>query len=333
MAEYGKLFSRIWSDEHFTALDGRSQQVYCLLISYSTRNLAGVLPLTLKRWAKATADATTNTLTRALCILSDNKFVAVDWETEEVLIRTFIRNDEVYRQPNLMEAARKFALQIESQGLRWVLHDELMRLPDHKHADKTALTANRLVEGLSRTLPKPFDEPFAEPIGEPPGVGVSYVGKGNTSTYNEHQPPTPAPHPDANPDDGPLLTVVPAHRTTGSEKALARFSAIPSQHSQLARAIVTAYSDSLDTPIDAKTGREIAQAVDTCIQAGQSPAAIAAGIELWAKSDSFAPSQIGKYVTKAAAARRTNGIGKPTEKASKFDAIADKIIAEMDQTS
>ena len=122
-------------------------------------------------------------------------------------------------------------------------------------------------------------------------------------------------------------------KTTGAEKALARFSAIPSHHSQLARQIVGMYSDSLDTPIDAKTGREIAQAVDTCIQAGQSPAAIAAGIELWAKSDSFAPSQIGKYVTKAAAARRTNGIGKPTEKASKFDAIADKIIAEMDQTS
>lgn len=333
MAEYGKLLSRIWSDDHFTALDARSQQVYCLLISYSTRNLAGVLPLTLKRWAKATSDATTDTLTRALCVLSDMKFVAVDWGTEEVLIRTYIRNDEVYRQPNLMTAARKFALQIESHGLRWVLHDELKRLPDHKDADKTEVTANLLVEGLTRTLPEPFAEPFTEPIAEGPGVGVSYVGKGNTCTYNEHQPPAPAPQPSAECfGDQPLTTVVPLHRTTGAEKALTLFSAIPSHHSQLARQIVALYSDSLDTPIDAKTGREIAQAVDTCIQAGQSPEAIAAGIELWAKSDSFSPSQIGKYVTKAAAARRPSGIGKPTQKAATTDQLAAEILAEMDNS-
>lgn len=121
-------------------------------------------------------------------------------------------------------------------------------------------------------------------------------------------------------------------KTTGAEKALARFSAIPSQHSQLARQIVGMYSDSLDTPIDAKTGREIAQAVDTCIQAGQSPEAIAAGIELWAKSDSFSPSQIGKYVTKAAAARRPSGIGKPTQKAATTDQLAAEILAEMDNS-
>jgi len=121
-------------------------------------------------------------------------------------------------------------------------------------------------------------------------------------------------------------------KTTGAEKALARFGAIPSHHSQLARQIVGMYSDSLDTPIDAKTGREIAQAVDTCIQAGQSPEAIAAGIELWAKSDSFSPSQIGKYVTKAAAARRPSGIGKPTQKAATTDQLAAEILAEMDNS-
>lgn len=331
MAEYGKLLSRIWLDPQFTALDARPQQVYCLLISYSTRNLAGVLPLTLKRWAKATADATADILTDALCVLVDRNFVAIDWDTEEVLVRTYIRNDEVFKQPNLMTAARKFALQIESQGLRWVLHDELLRLPSHKDAEKTEQVANLLVDGLTRTLPKPFREPFAEPIVEGPGVGVSYVGKGNTCTYNEHQSPTPAPQPGLNlVDDEPELDRRPI-RKTGAEIVRSRFSLIQSDGSQLAGDIVRAYGEHVGTPVEAKTAREMATVVDSCLQAGQSPDAIAAGIELWAKSDAFAPSQIPKYVTKAAASRRRNGVGKPTEQAVVTQNLAAEIIAEMGQ--
>lgn len=195
MADYGKLLSRIWSDPEFTALNARSQQLYCLLISYSTRNLAGVLPLTLKRWTNSTADATIDNLTDALIDLAARNFVVIDWDTEEVLIRTYIRNDEVYRQPNLMKAARKFALQIESEALRWALHDELMRLPVHKDADETERVANTLVEGLGRTPREPFQKPLPEPIAEPPGVGVTYVGNQNTSTYTGNRTPAPAAAP------------------------------------------------------------------------------------------------------------------------------------------
>ena len=119
-------------------------------------------------------------------------------------------------------------------------------------------------------------------------------------------------------------------RKTGAEVARRKFELIPSESSELAKRIVVAYSDSLDTPIDANTGREIAQVVDRCVQAGQSPEAIAAGMDLWAKSDSFAPSQIPKYVTKAAAGRRRNGVGKPTLKAAETQQLADEIIAEME---
>ena len=121
MAEYGKLLSRIWSDPEFVALDARPQQLYCLLISYSTRNLAGVLPLTLKRWAKSTRDATIDNLTDALCDLAANEFIVIDWDTEEVLIRTYIRNDEVYRQPNLMAPSleQRFVHHVWFQLMDW----------------------------------------------------------------------------------------------------------------------------------------------------------------------------------------------------------------------
>lgn len=220
MAEYGKLFARIWSDPQFIALDARPQQVYCLLISFSTRNLAGVLPLTLKRWIKCTADAIVDNFTQALITLAANDFIVVDWDTEEVLIRTFIRNDEVYRQPNLMKSALKYARQVESEALRWVLHDELHRLPEHKDHEKTIATANLLVEGLTRTPSEGLPEGFGEGFPKPQGVGVSYVGNQNTSTYNQHLSPTPAAAAIAEPLDA-------AAATSGAE--LVR-RIIPSEH-------------------------------------------------------------------------------------------------------
>ncbi len=224
MADYGKLLSRIWADPHFIALGARSQQVYCLLLSYSTRNAAGVLPLTLKRWAKCTADATIDLLTDALVDLAANDFIVIDWDTEEVLIRTFIRNDEVYRQPNLMKSARKFALQTESITIRWTLHDELKRLPEHANASDTAEVINKLVEGLTRPKPEPIAEPIAdglpEPIAQGCGVGEGYVGKGE----HPHLHRKPSPSPAAAPLPEPLDAIA---ATSGAE--LVR-RIIPSEH-------------------------------------------------------------------------------------------------------
>lgn len=204
MAEYGKLLSRIWTDPDFTSLDARPQQLYCLLISYSTRNYAGVLPLTLKRWAKCTADAKVDDVIEALKALAARDFIAVDWDSEEVLIRTYVRNDEVYKQPNIMTSALKSAAHLESEPLRWVLHDELKRLPEHKNSDVTARVIKDLVEGLKRQPKTPFAEGLREGFAEPPGVGVSYVGIENT--YTSHPSPTPTTEP-----FGDAEVVVPDH--------------------------------------------------------------------------------------------------------------------------
>lgn len=117
----------------------------------------------------------------------------------------------------------------------------------------------------------------------------------------------------------------------GSEIARSKFAVIPTSGSPLAGDIVRAYGQSIGTPIDAKTSREMTTVVDACLQAGQTPDAIAAGIQEWAKSDSWSPSQIPKFITKAAAARSNNGIGKPTLKAVATHELAEELIAEMDQ--
>ena len=168
MAKYGKLWFRVWSDDDFTALSTAAQRLYFVLVSYPTRTNAGVLPLQLKRLARTSSDGTVEDVTDALKELDATRFVVVDWDTEEVLVRTFIRNDEVAKQPNVMKSALDSSEHVQSSRLRWALYHELLNLPDDKDPDRTAAAAKALVAGLQ----KPSPESFAEPLGEPLGEGL-----------------------------------------------------------------------------------------------------------------------------------------------------------------
>lgn len=90
-------------------------------------------------------------------------------------------------------------------------------------------------------------------------------------------------------------------RKTGAEKARNRFASIPTAPSALAREITNAYADAIGTPLDHQSFQDITAVVDDCLQAGQQPTVIAAGMKLWGDSDSWAPSQIRRFITKAAA--------------------------------
>jgi hypothetical protein len=303
MADYGKLLSRIWSDEYFVALDARPQQLYCLLISYSTRNLAGVLPLTMKRWSNCTGDATIDNLTQALIVLAANSFVVVDWDTEELLIRTFIRNDEVYRQPNLMKSARKFALQVESEALRWALHDELERLPDHKDQNQTEDVAKMLVKGLTRTPTKGFGEGFGEGLPEPPGVGVSSVGKENTSTYTDHRAPTPAAAAIPEPLD--------AIAATSGADLVRRI--IPSEHPAAVQTALRLRASEL-------------------INTGTPQPIVDAALRLWLTKPNLGPHTLPSLVSEVLKTQlrgAPNGIGKSSQKALEYRQLGRELIEEI----
>lgn len=118
----------------------------------------------------------------------------------------------------------------------------------------------------------------------------------------------------------------------GAELARIRFANIPVQ-SPAAHQIARAFSDSLPVPIESGLQIEIATQIDKCLRDAIPPPAIAEGIREWSASQSWHPSQIPKFVMKAAAkvaaAQRPSGIGKPTLKAMGYEALAEELIAEM----
>ncbi len=111
--------------------------------------------------------------------------------------------------------------------------------------------------------------------------------KGSRERGNQGPPYPPAPRS--------------SRRPTGAELARTRFANIPSPPSPHAQQIAQAFSEAIGMPLDAKSADAIIREIDGLLAAGQHPDNIAAGMHLWSKSDSWAPSQIPHFVTKAAA--------------------------------
>lgn len=129
MTAHARIKCTIWRDGEFRDLSVDAQWTYQRLLSDSNRNQAGVLALTRKRWASSAAGMTRDRLDAALDELVAGHFVVLDEDTEEVLIRTYIRHNDVASQPNILKAALAQATKIESPLLRAALAAELRLLP------------------------------------------------------------------------------------------------------------------------------------------------------------------------------------------------------------
>jgi hypothetical protein len=159
---HAEIFVRIWDDPDWKARSPLAQWLYMLLLSQANRNWAGVLDMTFKRWTKLAAGAEA-VLNPSLNELIEHRYVVVDWDTEELLIRSFIRNDKVYKQPNVLKAALREAQEVHSWALRVALADELRRIG----MEKTIEVADLLIQGCPKGFLNPSRNPSANPSGNP----------------------------------------------------------------------------------------------------------------------------------------------------------------------
>ena len=112
---HGRILTSIWEDADFLALEEREQRLYLFLISQPNLNHAGLLDLTLRRWSRKARGLTSADLENLLQSLEAARFIVMDDDTEELLIRSFIRNDGVWRMPKVMGAMVSGALEISSR--------------------------------------------------------------------------------------------------------------------------------------------------------------------------------------------------------------------------
>jgi len=175
---YAQIHQRIWADPDWRALNIDAQHLYLLLISQPSINLAGVLPMQLRRWASCVSGWQTSQVEGALEALTAARFVVVDEDTEEVLVRSLIRNDGAYKTPGMLKSILKFAEATQSPMLRATLGHELGRLPalEGKTAadGMKAIAATRAALGSFGGPSGPGGEPIPDGIGD--GIGDAILG-------------------------------------------------------------------------------------------------------------------------------------------------------------
>jgi len=125
-----RLLVSIWDDPDFLALSPMSQRMYMFLISQPDLAHDGVIALRERRWSKKAAGLSVERVTDTLDELSTARFVVVDADTEELLIRSFIRGDKVYRQPNVLMSAADHLATVSSREIHAVIAAELARIAD-----------------------------------------------------------------------------------------------------------------------------------------------------------------------------------------------------------
>ena len=151
--QYAKVAVQIWGDSDFIGLSEQAQALYFKLLTHPTLSLCGVADWRPKRLAALSKGQSARRITEAGRELEDGLYIVTDENTEEVLIRSFLRNDETLKSPKVAVAVANNYAAVVSPTIRGVLVHEMKRL----HDDRPDWSGFSKVENL-------FSEPEINPI-------------------------------------------------------------------------------------------------------------------------------------------------------------------------
>lgn len=118
----------LWADDDFRKLSLAAQHLYMLLLSHPTLSYAGVADWRVGRVAAVTAGHSVDGVQAAARELEIGRFILTDSETEEVLVRTFVKHDGLMKQPKLIVSMTNAYAAIASVKLRQVFAFEIQKL-------------------------------------------------------------------------------------------------------------------------------------------------------------------------------------------------------------
>lgn len=202
-----RIFTSIWRDPAYVCMPADAQWLYEFLLSQDDLTYCGVLPLRPSRWCKKAADMTTGRIGDALKWLegtakgspnpnSDSAptpLVVADAETGELLVRSLMRRDGIWKMPNIFKLAIEAAAQVESPRILGALLAEAQRFPlDETGSDLVRTLVEDFIANLEKGSPYPTPYPSPDPSDNP-----TDEGSGN---------PTAKGHARARGSGDPLLT-------------------------------------------------------------------------------------------------------------------------------
>ena len=169
--DHARIRIDIWADDEWRDLPSLPQWLYLHLLTSPALNFCGVTDWRPARIAALAADLSANDVEYAAAWLEAGEFLVIDRDSEEVLIRSWVKHDGLVASPNMTKAMAKAHAAVGSSILRAVVVDQLERLriaqpaqPGWKHLE-TVLRKRSLTiqEAFLKLPPNPSVKGSANP--------------------------------------------------------------------------------------------------------------------------------------------------------------------------
>lgn len=128
MRQYALIHRAILDDPSWRCLTRSQQNLYLLLLLKLSTNLCGIVDWRPKKLAVNASDMTVETIEADAVVLEKKLYIVRDEDTDEVLIRSFLRNDTPLKSSKTAIAVRSSYTDTASSKLRGVIVFELQRL-------------------------------------------------------------------------------------------------------------------------------------------------------------------------------------------------------------
>ena len=194
--DHARIRLGIWDDEDFCDLSTTAQWLYFRILSHASLSYCGVADWRPGRLAASAKDATASDIEAFAVELERGHYFVIDRDTEEVLVRSFVKHDELMGKWNMAAAVARTWSEVASKPLKGVVVHELHRLMDGGTEGKwdrddvqKVLKRRRLTptEAREMTLPNPTGCVAHWPS-ECPNDCPSERGKENPSDWEDDAP-------------------------------------------------------------------------------------------------------------------------------------------------
>lgn len=193
--EYARIRISIAGDGHVEELTAAAQWLYFrILIPDPKLSHCGVTDWRPKRLINKAAGLTVDYIEAAAAELERERFALFDEDTEEVLVRAYIRSEELLRNPKMAVAVADAYLGVSSRQLKAVIASEVHR-DKSEHPDYSSWThaiSRESVEILltAKTSDEvPYVDTFGNPNTDPQEVPTTNQNGNDIANRNGNQDP------------------------------------------------------------------------------------------------------------------------------------------------
>lgn len=122
----------MWGDGDWRDLPIGAQHLYMLLMSHPTLSYAGVAEWHPGKLAAMTHGATSSDVIASATLLESEGFIVVEPDTDEVLVRSFIKHDGLMKQPKLVVSMTTAYAAVASRRIQLVIANEVQKMRDRE---------------------------------------------------------------------------------------------------------------------------------------------------------------------------------------------------------